>query len=104
MTKPKVVIWVEGGLIQGIISDTPVSVAKIDYDIEGADELDLGFMIDKDGRGNPAYLALQDIEADPVFTTWLYGQVDEQIRAAEEERKKAVTLEIEREDEFGHRI
>lgn len=41
MDKPRIVIKMEGGLIQEIGSDQPVTVLLLDYDIEGADEEDL---------------------------------------------------------------
>lgn len=35
---PRVVVHVEGGIVQGWVADVPVDVIVLDYDVEGADE------------------------------------------------------------------
>lgn len=37
MSKPLVIITVEGGVIQSVCSDVPVDYMVIDFDIQGAD-------------------------------------------------------------------
>lgn len=39
MSKPLVIITVEGGVIQDISADIPIEAIVIDFDIDGADDL-----------------------------------------------------------------
>lgn len=52
--KPNVVIILEGGLIQNVITDLPVNVTVIDHDTEGADEQDVSRV---DGIHSDVYLS-----------------------------------------------
>lgn len=52
----RVVVTVEGGFIQGIVSDAPVEVMTIDYDIEGAEE------------GSTIPIPQEGPEVDPGYT------------------------------------
>lgn len=63
MSKPRIVIAVEGGVITSVISDTEgVEVMILDYDIEGTDEEDLT----EDTLGNKVYLyGGTEMEYDP---------------------------------------
>lgn len=36
--KPKIIITVEGGIVQGVMANTEVDVVILDYDTEGFDE------------------------------------------------------------------
>ena len=38
MKKPRVVIFIEGGVIHDIMSDSPIEIRVVDYDIEGSDD------------------------------------------------------------------
>lgn len=38
MKKPRILITVEGGIIQDIFADTPVDITIKDFDTEGADD------------------------------------------------------------------
>lgn len=38
----RVVIHVEGGIVQDVFADAPVAVIVVDYDVEGADPEELG--------------------------------------------------------------
>jgi hypothetical protein len=52
---PKVVVFIEGGLVQEVISDSPVNFAVVDYDIEGADDDDIADIPQGDGTTAEAY-------------------------------------------------
>jgi len=41
MSKPNVIVEVRGGLVEGVVADSPVNVYVVDHDIEGADTEDL---------------------------------------------------------------
>ena len=57
---PKVIITMEGGLIQNVITDTDVDVTIIDYDAEGADEEEL-----RQVYGDDAYVTGPVVNVDP---------------------------------------
>lgn len=98
MMKPKLVIFMDGGLIQWMYSDRPIDIARVDYDVDGAAEDELGFIVDEDGGVNSAYISLTDAKVDPEMCHNFYYQVKRQV----DEEDKGFTLE--REDEFGRRI
>jgi len=41
MSKPNVIVEVRGGLVVGVVADSPVNVYVVDHDTEGADEDEL---------------------------------------------------------------
>lgn len=52
---PRVVVVMDGGCIQDVVSDAPVAIWTIDYDTEGADDLDLAEIPQGDGETRQAY-------------------------------------------------
>lgn len=47
--RPRVVIEIDGGLVQDVCSDVPIDVIILDYDVEGCDDdrvKTLDFMVD----------------------------------------------------------
>lgn len=38
MKKPRVIIFVEGGVVHDIMSDSPIEIRVVDYDVEGSDD------------------------------------------------------------------
>ncbi len=52
---PRVVVVVEGGNVQEILSDQPVDVVKVDYDVEGMFEDDLRLVAQVGEGGKKTY-------------------------------------------------
>ena len=50
---PRVVIVVDGGLVQEVITDIPVVATVVDFDVEGADEEDLTKVPEDRVKGQP---------------------------------------------------
>ena len=75
----KIFINLDGGMIQNIISDAPVEVMVVDYDIDGASDV-VRF---EDERGNTAMAFVQHdvstrdgvINLDPELTNRMYSNV-----------------------------
>lgn len=44
MSLPRIVIVMDGGLVQQVLADRPVEVLVVDYDVDGADLEDLTLM------------------------------------------------------------
>jgi hypothetical protein len=73
--EPRIVIVVEGGLVQGVISDHVAhapKVAVLDYDIEGCDDTVLTYLTQPNGDRVPAFVAQEfitgaAINLDEVF-------------------------------------
>ena len=64
---PHVVVWMEGGLIQGALSASPLQVSVIDYDTEDCtDTDDLHEIPQQDGRVAEAYASVWPAEVDPA--------------------------------------
>lgn len=56
----KIVVVMDGGIVQNIIADEDVEVRLIDYDTEGADEAEELYEV----FGNEAYLAQVEVEVN----------------------------------------
>ena len=66
-TPTQIVIIIEGGLVQSVISTgEPAEVLIVDYDIDGADEDDL-LTLDEDG---PAYCTIHEADATAGQDRW----------------------------------
>ena len=70
---PVVIANMEGGIIQSVESNVPVTVIVLDADIEGVDESDI---VEVDG--NEVYPASHHVEIDPDGV----GDIHEQLTAA----------------------
>lgn len=56
MNKPKIVIMLNGGLVQEVLSDKEVEVLIIDEDIDQAEDKDLVKLTDSEGDVFKAYV------------------------------------------------
>ena len=63
----RVLITLEGGLVQGGCSDVPVSVIVVDYDVEGTEEGDTMPVPQDEGDPVDACVSGQDFKVDPTF-------------------------------------
>src|SRR5690606_18702783 len=66
----RVLVALDGGLVQGDCSDRPVEVMVVDYDVEGANEETLADIPQDDGSVEPAsvsYWGLDSFSIDPAF-------------------------------------
>lgn len=69
--RPRVVVGVEGGLVQGASSDLPVDVVAVDYDVK--DSRDGAIVIPQsDGSETLASLAEHIVDIDPMFVEGVY--------------------------------
>lgn len=72
----RVVIHVEGGIVQEVFADAPVAVIVVDYDVEGADPEELG---------QPPYHTISDDPAHvSVEAARPWEDLHEEVRAAAE--------------------
>jgi len=67
MRKPNVIVEVRGGLVDGIVSDSPVNVYVVDHDIEQADEEDLKDFPVAKGETKKVVLCNFDVDRNPGF-------------------------------------
>jgi hypothetical protein len=56
----KIVIVLEGGVVQNVLTDEPTEVTVVDYDTEGAEENEITKVL-----GNDAVVAVWDAEVNP---------------------------------------
>ena len=64
-TTPKIVITMEGGVLQGVMSDLPVDVFTVNYDTEGEDLNDLISLPQGNDEINNAICAVTTVEVNP---------------------------------------
>lgn len=77
-SKPKVVIVLDGGLVQDILSTIAVDVAVVDYDVEGVDEDRLTEIPQGDDRpAEPAYCWYQRADRMPKRIREMFRAVGE---------------------------
>ena len=76
-TSPKAVVYVEGGVVQGIVTDIPMEVAVVDYDVEYSDPEDQFEMPQGDGKTAPAVGSRREAEIDPARVVAMLSAVDE---------------------------
>ena len=62
MTKPKILIYMQGGLIQDIISDIDVNLIVIDTDADDVDAKDHEML-----NGQDSYVAFYGVTYDPDY-------------------------------------
>lgn len=60
MSKPKVFIQIEGGIIHCVVADQEVEVTFIDFDTDGVEEDYI-----KDFFGHDAYIVQHEIDVNP---------------------------------------
>lgn len=61
--KPRVVLFMDGGLVHEIVSDLPVEYMKVDFDVEGSDEEDRS-IVPEWGGNTEACVECGDAEVD----------------------------------------
>jgi len=64
MSKPKVLITVEGGIVQSVSSNTAIDIVIVDYDLDAVDPVSISGPFDPDEYFNDeeAYKLLDDSE------------------------------------------
>ena len=60
MTKPRIVIRLEGGCVQAVLSDTPVELMVVDYDTDGGDPAEMDSIPQNDGSTVEAFVTTFD--------------------------------------------
>jgi hypothetical protein len=78
--KPKIIIVMEGGIIQNMLSDVPMDAVIIDYDVEGMDGDDLTEICIYPNIPY-AYCRLEEPELLPKETKTLYKLVKKDLKA-----------------------
>jgi len=79
MKRPKVVITLDGGIVQDILSDVPIDVIVIDYDVEGIEEDRLTQIPQTpDASMEPAYTVEQSANVMPKRVAELFRVVREE--------------------------
>lgn len=66
-----IVVTLDGGLVQGIAADRPITVRVVDYDIEGADPDDLIMVFRDHGDPVPASVSGWAVESDCIDPEWI---------------------------------
>ena len=66
-----VVVTLDGGLVQGIAADRPITLRVVDYDVEGADPDDLVMLPRDDGDPVPASVNGWTVEGDCIDPEWI---------------------------------
>jgi hypothetical protein len=84
-TPPRLVITLEGGLVQDILSDRPAEVAIVDYDTDGADPADdnLVPITQDDGTKLPAFARCEDADVRPLEVASVFADFDAPAESAE---------------------
>lgn len=80
LTKPRIIVVLDGGLVQDVISDTPIDCAIVDYDVEPADPDSPGLIEvpDSDGVGfDTAWVRLEAELLNPTRAHELYNLAKE---------------------------
>lgn len=79
---PRVVVVLDGGLVQDVLADVPVDCVKIDYDTEGADRADL-WPVPQDGTegdrpaSSEAFISHFGVEVSPERVALLFLTADD---------------------------
>lgn len=77
MNTPKIAVFVSGGVVQEIVTDSDINVAVIDMDTDGASDEELNFYPDDDGNQNSAYIAINEITTkDPEYVSRLFKAIE----------------------------
>lgn len=79
MKKPRVVIILDGGIVQDILSDVPIDAIVIDYDVEGIEKYRLTQIPQTpDASMEPAYTVEEVVEVMPKRVAELFRVVREE--------------------------
>lgn len=74
---PRIVVGLDGGLVQGISTDIEgVSAIIVDYDIEGADLSEIHDVPQSDGDTAEAYIRGEVIDDDPDWVAAMFDFLD----------------------------
>ena len=69
MANPKIVVLMDGGLVQGVYTDQPVDLISLDFDTEGVDDDELVKLTEgRIGLNHPCYPVIRSEEID---TNWV---------------------------------
>ena len=75
MTKQKIVIFLEGGLVQRIEADHKAEIVILDFDTQGGDDERIEPIRDVDGEVSDAFVSHWWIEPDPKTVGYFLGQL-----------------------------
>jgi hypothetical protein len=78
MKKPKIVIRINGGIVQAVYSDTDLEINVIDNDVCDLEEEEITKYTDPDGNISEGYVYEGDVLIhDPVYTEKLSKEIKE---------------------------
>lgn len=80
MDKPKVVLIVQGGVLQDVLSDVEIEYLTIDYDVDGANPNDVVQMGDTE---DDAFAYTSETVPDKESIDKLFKQFEDQIQLVE---------------------
>lgn len=72
---PRLVITLDGGLVQGIYCDVPLNAYVVDFDVEGADKSDLDQVPTLDGITEDASISAWDVDTESTYGRLLINSV-----------------------------
>lgn len=83
MKIPKIVIAIEGGIVQGTVSNEPVDVAVLDLDTESADddELTVFHFVDEPGLTCTRIFRIRHDSVDPKFVKRIFSDIKKGVKA-----------------------
>lgn len=70
---PRVVVALEGGLVQGASSDLPVDMVVVDYDTEGGDDEDIVDLPQNDGSTAESFIRGEYVDIDPAWVDAVFA-------------------------------
>jgi len=73
MSKAKVTVILDGGLVQEVITDVDADYVVIDLDTQGAENEEITQIDFPSGRKSPAYIHLSDGTTNPQFNNKVHG-------------------------------
>ena len=79
MTKNRIVIFLEGGLIQRIEAEQGTEVVILDLDTQGGDDERIQPIRDVDGEVSDAFISRWWIEPDSETVEYFLGQIREEV-------------------------
>jgi len=79
MTKQRIVIFVEGGLVQRIEADRETEIVILDYDTQGGDSDEIKSIKDVDGEVESVFVSRWWINPDPETVEYFMGQIKEEV-------------------------
>lgn len=71
--KPKIIVHIEGGLVQSVLASREIDLIIYDYDTDGAEEEDLKLVPQTDGGDEEAYVYIGEyVQVDPQRVNELF--------------------------------